>query len=315
MTSSENPEKTAQGVAPGESDDFELAATPGETIDDASARSGGTVDYVSDGAAEDLPAQKSRRLPVIPGYDVLGILGQGGMGVVYRVQQRGLDRLVALKMIVGGSHAASAQHARFLAEARAVAQLQHPNIVQVYEIGEHDGLPYFSLEYVNGGSLSQFLGRKPQPPRETAQFLEVVARAIDHAHRAGIIHRDLKPANILLADSLHGPRATNHRPSRSGVTTETAENALQGSPPGDATQRITRYRPKVRDFGLAKQIDDDSSATRTGSILGTPSYMAPEQAWGTNKDQKLGAMVDVYALGAILYEMLTGRPPFQGATV
>src|SRR5262245_10770195 len=160
-------------------DDVDVATSPIETIDDVTARDAGTIEYQSVADTSTPPVKRRRPLPVVPGYDILGVLGQGGMGVVYRARQRGLDRLVALKMIVGGTHANPEQHARFLAEARAVAQLQHPNIVQVYEIGEHDGLPYFSLEFVNGGSLHQFLGRKPQSPRDAVQFLEVVARAID----------------------------------------------------------------------------------------------------------------------------------------
>src|SRR4051812_24667173 len=213
-------------------------------------------------------------VPVIPGYRVEGELGRGGMGVVYRARQVRLNRDVALKMILAGRHAGAEAAARFLAEAEAVAQLQHPNIVQIFHIDEHDGFPYFEMEYVGGGSLAARLDGTPRPPRQAARLVETLAGAMAEAHRRGVVHRDLKPANILL-------------------TTEGV--------------------PKVADFGLAKLLDAESGLTRTGSILGSPSYMAPEQAEGKTKD--VGPAADLYALGAILYELLTGRPPFRGATV
>jgi serine/threonine-protein kinase len=209
----------------------------------------------------------------VPGYDLLGVLGRGGMGVVYQARQQGLKRLVALKMILAGSHAGPAEVARFQAEAEAVARLQHPNIVQVYEVGKHGGYPFLSLEYVGGGSLAQRFTGTPQPPPEAARLVETLARAMHYAHQRGILHRDLKPANVLLTED--------------GI-------------------------PKVADFGLAKQLDVQTGQTQSGSILGTPSYMAPEQAAGLT--HALGPAVDIYALGAILYEALTGRPPFTGAT-
>jgi serine/threonine-protein kinase len=211
-------------------------------------------------------------LPTIPGYEVLDILGRGGMGVVYRARQKGLKRIVALKMILAGGHAAPDQLARFHAEAEAVAQLLHPNIVQVYDVGEQDGLPYFSLEYVDGRPLDEEIDGKPLLPRRAAELTETVARAMHYAHEHDIVHRDLKPANILLT--------------------------------ADGT-------PKVSDFGLVKRLEGDSSQTRTGTIMGTPSYMSPEQGRG-QKD--VGPLTDVYALGAILYCLLTGRPPFVAAT-
>ena len=220
------------------------------------------------------PDTRGRPRPTIPGYDVIGVLGRGGMGVVYLARQTRLRRPVALKMILAGEHADPAELARFQSEALAVAQLQHPNIVQIHEVGEHDGLPFFSLEYLAGGSLHRKIRREPQPPNEAARLVETLARAVQYAHAHGIVHRDLKPANVLLAE--------------------------------DGT-------PKVTDFGLAKAVEDDSSRTRTGTILGTPSYMAPEQARGAVHE--IGPPADVYALGAILYELLTGRPPFQGASV
>jgi serine/threonine-protein kinase len=208
---------------------------------------------------------------VVPGYEVLGELGRGGMGVVYRARQTRLNRLVALKMILTGVHAGSEQLARFRAEAQVVARLQHPQIVNIYDVGEHQGLPYLALEYVDGGNLAQLLEDSPrQSVRRAAELTATLAAAVEHAHRCGIVHRDLKPANVLLM--------------------------------ADGT-------PKVTDFGLAKQLDAGTARTASGAILGTPSYMAPEQAGG--KGKHIGPATDVYALGAILYELLTGRPPFR----
>jgi serine/threonine-protein kinase len=220
------------------------------------------------------PGPAARRAwPAVAGYEILGELGRGGMGVVYRARQVALDRLVALKMILAGDHAGEQQLARFRTEAEAVARFQHPNIVQIHEIGETDGLPWFSLELCEGGSLADQLDGTPRPARPTARLVEVLARAIHAAHRQGIIHRDLKPANVLLAA-------------------------------GDT--------PKITDFGLAKRLDGGTGPTASGAILGTPSYMAPEQAGGQGRE--VGPATDVYALGAILYELLTGRPPFKAAT-
>jgi hypothetical protein len=209
----------------------------------------------------------------VAGYEILGELGRGGMGVVYKARQLGLNRLVALKMILAGGHACEGDRARFRREAEAVARLQHPNIVQIHAVGEHDGLPYFALEYLVGGNLAQRLDHKPQPARLAAQTVSQLARAIDLAHRQGIVHRDLKPGNVLL----------------------TAEGT-----------------PKITDFGLAKHLDAETALTQSNAILGTPSYMAPEQAGGNPR--AVGPAADVYALGAILYEMLTGRPPFLAET-
>jgi WD40 repeat protein len=206
-------------------------------------------------------------------YELLEELGRGGMGVVYKAQQTKLRRLVALKMILSGEHAGDKELARFRSEAEAVARLQHPHIVQIFEVGEHEGHPYFSLEYCVGGSLEKKLQGTPLPPKEAAQLLETLAHAIHAAHQAGVVHRDLKPANVLLT--------------------------------ADGT-------PKIADFGLAKKLGDGAGPTASGTIMGTPSYMAPEQAGG--KSKQIGPAADVYALGAILYEMLTGRPPFKAAT-
>jgi WD40 repeat protein/tRNA A-37 threonylcarbamoyl transferase component Bud32 len=208
----------------------------------------------------------------VAGYEILGELGRGGMGVVYKARQVKLGRLVALKMILAGGHAGADDLTRFKTEAEAIARLQHPNIVQIYEIGERDGLPFFALEFCPGGSLAKKLARVPLQPKEAAALVEALARAMQAAHHRGIIHRDLKPANVLLAED---------------------------------------GAPKITDFGLAKKLDTPG-ATSTGVIMGTPSYMPPEQAAGKNK--AVGPRADIYALGAILYELLTGRPPFTAAT-
>jgi serine/threonine protein kinase/tetratricopeptide (TPR) repeat protein len=231
-------------------------------------------------------------LPTVPGYEILGILGRGGMGIVYKARQKQLDRLVALKMIP--SSAEPQERTRFRNEANAVARLQHPNIVHIYEVSEREGLPYFSLEYVDSGSLKDLLASAPLPADQAATLVEIIARAMHFAHERGIIHRDLKPANILLQKS------------------EIRNSKLErpGSP--DLGFRISDFLPKIADFGLAKRLDDDSGQTRSGALMGTPSYMAPEQAAGKNRT--VGPAADVYALGAVLYETLTGRPPFRAAT-
>jgi WD40 repeat protein len=211
--------------------------------------------------------------PSIPGYEILGELGRGGMGVVYKARQVQLNRLVALKMILAGGHAGPADLARFRTEAEAIARLQHPHIVQIHEIGEHEGKPYFSLEFCAAGSLAGKLDGTPLPPMEAARLVETLARAMEAAHQKGIVHRDLKPANVLLLE--------------------------------DGT-------PKITDFGLAKKLNE-AGQTATGAVMGTPSYMAPEQAGMASPGRKseVTPAADVYALGAILYELLTGRPPFR----
>ena len=223
----------------------------------------------------DAPTSAAAVPPPTAGYEILGELGRGGMGVVYKARQLGLNRLVALKMVLSGAHAAPHQLARFRIEGEAVARLHHPHIVQIYDVGERDGLPYFSLEYLDGGCLADQIKREPQPPQRSAGVTALLARGIQYAHSHGIIHRDLKPANILFDSD--------------GV-------------------------PKITDFGLAKKLEDGAdSHTQSGTIVGTPSYMAPEQARGDTK--LIGPPADIYSLGAILYELLTGRPPHQGSTL
>jgi serine/threonine protein kinase/tetratricopeptide (TPR) repeat protein len=235
-------------------------------------------------------------LAEVPGYEILGELGRGGMGVVYKARQLGLKRLVGLKVILAGTHADPAQLARFKAEAEAVARLQHPNIVQVYEVGEHLGLPFFSVEYMDGGSLDRKLQGTPLPPRQAAALLETLARAMAVAHQHGVIHRDLKPGNILLQrGEERGARGEVDFPSASPLA-----------------PRPSPLVPKIADFGLAK-CQDEAGHTQPGAVLGTPSYMAPEQAAG--RPGAVGTATDIYGLGAILYELLTGRPPFKAATV
>jgi serine/threonine protein kinase len=232
------------------------------------------------GAFEVLPLNESveppvqQPLPQVAGYEILEVIGHGGMGVVYKARQLGLNRIVALKMVLAGIKASPISLARFRAEAEAVAHLDHPNIVQIYEIGDHEGSPFLALEYVGGGSLAQQLDGTPLAAKQAAQLILSLARAVEHAHQRGIVHRDLKPANVLL---------------------------------------LTNSTPKITDFGLAKRADSDQIHTQTGAILGSPSYMAPEQAIGAT--DKISPATDIYALGAILYELLTGRPPFKGASL
>jgi len=241
------------------------------------------------------PPTPSTPSPTIPGYEILEELGRGGMGVVYKARHIGLNRIVALKMILAAEHAGRDAVARFRAEAEAVAQLKHPNIVQVYDIGEYAGRPYFSMEFVEGGSLAKRIDGKPQPPKWCAEICEKLALAMHLAHSQGIVHRDLKPANVLLvvqASCLH-------------------EAGWKPALP-DAGKMPAPQEPKIMDFGLAKRLESVTTLTQSGAVMGTPQYMAPEQASGEGK--RVGPPADVYALGATLYTMLTGKPPFSADT-
>ena len=254
-------------------------------------------------------------LPTFPGYEVRKELGRGGMGVVYQALQVSTGRLVALKLIRDVALAGPQERARFRIETQAAARMRHPNIVQVYEVGEHDGRPYFAMELVEGGSLDMHLAGRPQPAREAASLVRTLALAIEHAHSQHVIHRDLKPANILL-----GIKPEIRNPKSETNSKHKTENAEQQSEPvlligdlrfvSDFGFRISDFEPKIADFGLAKRLDTDSTAwTQDGAVLGTAGYMAPEQAAG--RAREVGPAADVYALGAILYECLTGRPPFE----
>jgi serine/threonine protein kinase len=235
---------------------------------------------------------------VVPGYEVLGELGRGGMGVVYKARQTGLNRLVALKMLRAWDGASGNASARFYREAEAAGRMRHPNLVQIYEVGTHASLPFLSLEYVEGGSLAEHLTGVPLPIRPAVALMETLARGMHYAHERGIVHRDLKPANVLLAISDQQPALSC---AQEGETR-----------PLTADGYVRMAVPKITDFGLAKLLDEDVRLTRTGLIVGTPSYMAPEQVLPGG--QPVGPAADVYALGVILYELLSGRPPFVGET-
>jgi hypothetical protein len=222
-------------------------------------------------------------LPSLPGYEVLGKLGEGGMGVVFQARDLTLKRLVAIKQLLHPAPSAEGL-ARFRAEAEALARLRHPHVVPIHAAGEQDGRPFFVMEYVEGGGLDRKINGRPQPPADAARLLMLLARAVHAAHQQGIVHRDLKPANVLLA------------------------------PPADEPALNTAYGlPKVSDFGLSKTLGEDQGRTAGGTVLGTPGYMAPEQAAGRPED--VGPATDVYALGAILYELLTGQVPFRGRSL
>jgi serine/threonine-protein kinase len=218
-----------------------------------------------------VPPQEGAALPQIPGYEVQATLGHGGMGVVFRAKHLRLNRLVALKMVLAGACASPRERTRFQREAEAVAGLRHPNVVQIYDVGDVDGRPYFTMELVEGGTLAQRLAGTPQEAHQAGELAGTLAGAVQAAYACGIIHRDLKPSNVLLT---------------------------------------TEGTPKISDFGLARRLGDGAGLTQTGLAVGTPSYMAPEQARG--RPDAVGPAVDVYALGAMLYELLTGRPPFKG---
>lgn len=254
------------------------------------------------------PVQSPVSAPVVfPAYEILDELGRGGMGVVYRARQRSLNRLVALKVILGGPLASSEDKARFRIEAEAAARLHHPNIVQVYDVGEHAGFSYMALELIEGQTLRQWQNGQPLEPRLAASLVSAVARAIQHAHEQGIVHRDLKPANILLAPV---PGARTDFPTAISTSTPVpVSSGLLSRPQSGTFTSTLSVSPKVTDFGLAKPLEGGSDLTVTGVACGTPNYMAPEQVRG----KALSPRVDVYGLGAVLYELLAGRPAFVGS--
>ncbi|MEZ6090242.1 MAG: serine/threonine-protein kinase [Pirellulaceae bacterium] len=260
----------------------------------------------------------------IDGYKIIDVLGRGGMGIVYRARDARLKRDVALKMIAGGVHAGHKSTERFLAEANAVARLHHPNIVSVFAMGHHQEIPYLVLELVEGGSLDKAIGNQTSEPRYAASLVATLAMAIDYAHQNGVVHRDLKPANILV-----GSRKEPHRSGRgdeslmsgssvpAGLVTSSTTAVATGSQTtrsnrfAPSVQQSLHFIPKITDFGLARMTDGDTNLTGTGEVMGTPQYMSPEQARGA---AEVGPSTDIYALGVILYRLLTGRTPFHGTT-
>ncbi len=218
--------------------------------------------------AEDADGGSPSALPTFGDYELLAEAGRGAMGVVYRARQRGLNRIVALKMILSGPFASEAERQRFRAEAEAAARLDHPNILPIHEFGERDGRQFYVMRWVDGGALEPGM-----EPETVARLIATVARAVHHAHQRGVLHRDIKPGNILMDD--------------------------QGE-------------PFVADFGLARRLDGQENLTVTGALLGTPAFMSPEQAAG---ERSITTAADVWSLGAVLYYLLAGRPPFQGATM
>ncbi len=260
------------------------ALLPPESLADAAGRQSILPFTAADGGPVsvmeqtfDHPMSAPREEPAAhspPGYEIIRTLGRGGMGVVYEARQTSLNRVVALKMILGGGHASPQSRARFRAEAQAVAALQHPNIMAIFDFGEFEGNAFLSMEYCTGGTLSESLRGKPMPPDDAARLVARLARALEHAHERGIIHRDVKPANVLF--------------SGAGV-------------------------PKLTDFGLARRMEEAEGITASGAVMGTPAYMAPEQATGDSK--AAGPAADIYSLGALFYHALTGQPPYQGTTL
>ncbi len=298
-------------------------------------------------------------IPSIPGYEILGELGRGGMGIVYKARNLRYDRLVALKMVLSGRGAAFLELARFRIEAEAIASLDHPNIVLIHEVGVHLGFPFFVLEYAEGGSLAETIRARPMPCDRIGHVSLQLARAMEHAHERGIIHRDLKPSNVLLMSD-HLPKITDfglakftteydsemmtismprdfsdlslafkddfqpiNETADDDVTTTFDGEAVRtewkkriGTPVAEDERRLDDIIQFIREahrqasFDLPADSQILGKLTQSGAIMGTPQYMAPEQAWGRIED--VGPPADIYSLGAIMYELLTGRPPFTG---
>lgn len=287
--------------------DATMAYQPGEPVPASPVTMAAKAEPLSLPASSSVGAEFT-----VAGYEIISELGRGGMGVVYKARQIALNRFVALKMILAGKFADETQLKRFQAEAEALAKLQHPNIVNVYDVGSHQGNAYIALELVEGGNLAEKLRSIPQPPRAAARLIELLARAMHSAHEVGIIHRDLKPINILLqpfvlGDARSGSSAGGGKSSQKSMSKSSSRQSIM-------THVTVEYgTPKITDFGLAKQEEGISSGlTNAGSIMGTPSYMSPEQALGDVG--LIGPATDTYSLGAMLYEMLTGRPPFRADT-
>lgn len=257
-------------------------------LSDSLALSPTALSAASLSEASSLEPSRERRIPQLPGYRIVRTLGRGGMAIVYLAEQAALQRMVAIKMIRDSVFASDVLRQRFQSEALAVARLQHPYIVQIYDADEVDGVPYFALEYIAGGNLAEATRRQPQPWRAACEFVVKLCAALEHAHQHGIVHRDLKPANILLAP---------------------AKSAAAAPPASTTTFDLEQYEPKISDFGLAKTFTEGLDVTRSEAILGTCAYLSPEQAWGRSKS--VGPASDLHALGLILYELLTGRAPFE----